>query len=46
MTLFWKLCEIANDADQTADARVEAAGLRDLMDELETAILTEGGMKF
>ena len=35
------LCEIANDADQTADARVEATGLRDLMDELETAILTE-----
>ena len=35
------LCEIANDVDQTANARVEARGLRDRMDQLETAILTE-----
>ena len=34
------LCEIVNDADQTADARLEATGLRDRMDELETAIFT------
>ena len=35
------LCEIDNDVDQTANARIEARGLRDRMDHLETAILTE-----
>ena len=35
------LCEIANDIDPTANARVEGRGLRDRMDLLETAVLTE-----
>ena len=41
MTILEALCEIVNDADQTANARIEPTGLRDRMDELETAILTE-----
>ena len=35
------LCEISNDVNYTANARVEARGLGDRMDQLETAILTE-----
>ena len=35
------LCEIVNNVDETANARIEARGLRDRMDQLERAILTE-----